>query len=282
MWSSGGHSPGFFSAWRGRGNAYEATQGFSGALHKRCPSHAAAVRYWRSHTSDPVPRRPSDPVVLPEHFPDTTIVDAVLVPPGPSSSAPPVTTSASPTLDLESNSDFGYISDRDSLTPPAYLVVRSSASRNNRELRGIHYIPGDDPTWTQAVTFLGAGGLEFAFLSDLPAAHAFLGDSSALPIVENSPLTPPLDSTAHRTLWPMFNPTTTAVSRTIDPTPVVASIPSLRTITSVVARLDLDISSVDIREAFLAVSTAQDDKDWRVSQHGTSDDSHSDGSDYYN
>ena len=78
----------------------------------------------------------------------------------------------------------------------------------------------------------------------------------------------------------MFNPTTTAASRTIDPTPVVASIPSLRTITSVVARLDLDISSVDIREAFLAVSSTTDDEDWRVSQHGTSDDSHSDGSDY--
>jgi hypothetical protein len=85
-------------------------------------------------------------------------------------------------------------------------VVRSSATRNNRELRGIHFIPGDDPQWTQAVAFLGAGGLEFAFLRDLAAARDFLGDQAALPIVERSPLTPPLGSTAHRRLWPMFVP----------------------------------------------------------------------------
>ena len=56
----------------------------------------------------------------------------------------------------------------------------------------------------QAIAFLGAGGLEFAFLRDLHAARTFLGDQSAVPIMENSPLTPPPDSTAHRQLWPLF------------------------------------------------------------------------------
>ena len=97
--------------------------------------------------------------------------------------------------------DFG---DMDHSAPPVYLVVRSSARHHNRELRGIHFLPADDSRWTQAIAFLGAGGLEFAFLYDLDAARLFLGDPLSVPIVENSPLVPSPGSTADRSLWPIF------------------------------------------------------------------------------
>jgi hypothetical protein len=138
------------------------------------------------------------------------------------------------------------------LSPPSYLVVRSSATRNNRELRGIHFIPGDDPQWQQAVTFLGAGGLEFAFLRDLTAARDFLGDPAALPIVERSPLTPPADSTAHRRLWPMFIPGSPARGRS------TTSSPGLNTsITSVPATMDDNDSDGDGASDF---ATTEDER----------------------
>ena len=131
--------------------------------------------------------------------------------PSPTPSRPSLATSTAPARasppasDMEQGFSEGstYTEIADS-SPPAYLVVRSDAHRNNRELRGIHFLPADDPGWTQAIAFLGAGGLEFAFLTTLRDARAFLGDPSAVPIVENSPLVPPAHSTAHRAHWPIF------------------------------------------------------------------------------
>ena len=200
-----GRRPGFYRAWSGRGNACEQVTGFPGAAHKRFAHYTAAARYWSAHSSAAVPSSflpvrlsvPSSRVSPPASPASSFAV------PSDSFLPPPVVEPA----EFPESVDAEF-SEQDGLSPPSYLVVRSTASRNGQQLQGIHFIPGDDPTWSQAITFLGAGGLEFAFLRDLHAARDFLGDPTAIPIVENSPLTPPPDSTAHRRLWPLFVPGT--------------------------------------------------------------------------
>jgi hypothetical protein len=73
-------------------------------------------------------------------------------------------------------------------SPLSYIVVLSSFYYKGKTLRGIHFIPNNDPRCQPALSFLCAMRCDFAFTASTNVARTIFGDFHAQPICEESAL----------------------------------------------------------------------------------------------